>query len=138
MNLLSRIDARALGLERYSTGKPCLRGHVADRYVSTYACVACAATQIAEWQAKPENQNRHMNYIVARRAYQHTQGYRAAKRTYNKSAKGKATFRRMNIKRRVRKLALPYVEHETPMPANGLCPHCDVKMVGEYPAPNTP
>ena len=44
----------------------------------------------------------------------------------------------MNIKRRVRKLALPYVEHETPMPANGLCPHCDVKMVGEYPAPNTP
>ena len=43
-----------------------------------------------------------------------------------------------NRKRRVLKLALPYVEHVTPMPADGCCPHCHVAMTGKWPALNTP
>ena len=35
------------------------------------------------------------------------------------------------LKRRVLKLALPYVEHVTPMPADGRCPHCRVAMTGK-------
>lgn len=37
------------GLKRYFTGKPCPRGHVAERFVSTKACVVCAAVGSKEW-----------------------------------------------------------------------------------------
>ncbi len=36
-----RDEARARGLKRYSTGEPCKRGHVAERYVSSNECVEC-------------------------------------------------------------------------------------------------
>jgi hypothetical protein len=38
---MQRSEAKALGLKFYCTGKPCSRGHVADRYVSTKQCVEC-------------------------------------------------------------------------------------------------
>lgn len=37
---------------RYFTGKPCKRGHVAERYVSTRTCVECADERCREWQSK--------------------------------------------------------------------------------------
>lgn len=39
--IITRADARAQGLTRYFTGKPCPMGHIADRYVSTFGCVTC-------------------------------------------------------------------------------------------------
>lgn len=40
--IISRDEARALGLKFYFTGEPCdNRGHVAERYVSTAHCVIC-------------------------------------------------------------------------------------------------
>lgn len=36
-----RAEARELGLDRFSTGKPCKRGHVAERYVSCGRCIEC-------------------------------------------------------------------------------------------------
>jgi hypothetical protein len=41
MRIISRKEARALGLTHYFTGKRCKRGHVAERYVCDYACVEC-------------------------------------------------------------------------------------------------
>jgi hypothetical protein len=43
MELLSRSasEARALGASKYFTGKPCSRGHVAERHTSTMSCVIC-------------------------------------------------------------------------------------------------
>lgn len=41
MEIISRNDARARGLTRYFTGKPCERGHIAERYVATPNCVEC-------------------------------------------------------------------------------------------------
>lgn len=38
---LTRADAIAFGRSRYFTGKPCWRGHVAERYTSG-SCVECA------------------------------------------------------------------------------------------------
>jgi len=38
---MNRIDAAQQGLTRYSTGKPCARGHISERYVSTGGCIAC-------------------------------------------------------------------------------------------------
>src|SRR5690606_28784629 len=44
--IILRPEARARGLKRYFTGKPCKRGHVSERLVSSKACVQCAL----EWQ----------------------------------------------------------------------------------------
>ena len=41
MNELSRAEAKAQGLTRYFTGKPCKRGHVSERLTSNYCCVEC-------------------------------------------------------------------------------------------------
>jgi hypothetical protein len=38
-------EAKALGLDRYHTGKPCKHGHVADRRVGDRACVDCGAAK---------------------------------------------------------------------------------------------
>ena len=52
MVVLSLREAREVGVKRYFTGKPCPRGHVAERFVSTQGCCACAL----ENNKKPENQ----------------------------------------------------------------------------------
>ena len=41
MQIISRSDAKALGLKFYFTGKPCPRGHVAERRVSECDCIEC-------------------------------------------------------------------------------------------------
>lgn len=43
MKLLSYGDAKKEGKTFYFTGKPCSKGHVAQRYVSGRACVTCTA-----------------------------------------------------------------------------------------------
>ena len=49
-NLLTKKQAREQGLKYYFTGKPCKRGHVAKRYVSTGQCFCCLKTQNQEWR----------------------------------------------------------------------------------------
>lgn len=52
MKILSRAEARGTGNLHYFTGKPCINGHIASRYVSTQACVECNAMrsrQKKEW-----------------------------------------------------------------------------------------
>ncbi|MEL6236961.1 MAG: hypothetical protein AAFO57_00340 [Pseudomonadota bacterium] len=39
--IISRKEAIARGLKRYFTGKPCKRGHMAERLISTKACAEC-------------------------------------------------------------------------------------------------
>lgn len=40
--VISRTDAAAAGQKRFYTGKTCRAGHLAQRYTSSGACVACA------------------------------------------------------------------------------------------------
>lgn len=40
--IISRKEARALGLKRYFTGKPCSRGHYRERTTSTGNCLECS------------------------------------------------------------------------------------------------
>jgi hypothetical protein len=40
--IISRKEARALGLKRYFTGKPCCHGHVDERYVAAGLCAECS------------------------------------------------------------------------------------------------
>jgi hypothetical protein len=39
--IIGRHDAANSGLHRFNTGRPCKRGHMADRFVSNGACVEC-------------------------------------------------------------------------------------------------
>jgi len=52
--IITRKEARAKGLKRYFTGKPCKHGHVAERFVSG-PCVECAQ----EYGRNPKNRKRH-------------------------------------------------------------------------------
>lgn len=48
MNIVSRDDAIRIGAVRYFTGIPCKRGHVSERRVTSWECVACANTLAAQ------------------------------------------------------------------------------------------
>jgi hypothetical protein len=46
-----RIDALQAGLKRYFTGRPCSRGHMAERYCSSNACIECLLLHQARYAA---------------------------------------------------------------------------------------
>lgn len=41
MQVISRKEAKAAGLKRFFTGKPCKNGHIAEISVSSYVCMEC-------------------------------------------------------------------------------------------------
>ncbi|MCK9369771.1 hypothetical protein M0R04_07695 [Candidatus Dojkabacteria bacterium] len=66
--IISRKEAKALGLNKYFTGKPCKRGHLSERLTSDGCCVVCKklrqkSDESLEYQKKyhkeqRENQNK--------------------------------------------------------------------------------
>ena len=50
-HIIGRDEARALGLKRFFTGKPCKHGHVAERSVSSHECMECDRARALEWRA---------------------------------------------------------------------------------------
>ena len=40
--VITRADAKAAGLLRYFTGKPCPKGHIDERLVSSFGCLECS------------------------------------------------------------------------------------------------
>jgi hypothetical protein len=44
--VISRGGAKAAGLTRYYTGKPCPAGHISEHLVSNASCVACRAGRV--------------------------------------------------------------------------------------------
>ena len=59
---ISGIKARALGLKRYFTAKPCKRGHIALRLVHNNCCEDCARFYTKQWQLK--NPEKKLTYIT--------------------------------------------------------------------------
>ena len=49
LTVISKEDAKARGLKRYFTGKPCNRGHVAERFVSSGVCFECNRVRVKRW-----------------------------------------------------------------------------------------
>jgi hypothetical protein len=70
-NIISRAEARALGLKRYFTGEPCKRGHVAERGVSCPGCMECIRGRMRERRAANLERARE-------REREHSRKYRAA------------------------------------------------------------
>lgn len=54
--IMTRPQAKALGLKRYWTGKPCPAGHLAYRLVSNWTCVECAQIRLDAWAERVEYQ----------------------------------------------------------------------------------
>lgn len=50
--IISRKDAKAAGLTRYFTGKPCPSGHVAERAAHNGECIDCKNAAKKAWRAK--------------------------------------------------------------------------------------
>jgi hypothetical protein len=49
--IITRSEAKALGLKRYFTGKPCKHGHVSERLVSDWVCTECHSEKRRNWRA---------------------------------------------------------------------------------------
>lgn len=52
MDIISRKDASKNGRSKYYTGRTCIHGHDAPRYVSTGACTKCADNNVRNYQRK--------------------------------------------------------------------------------------
>ena len=69
--IISRDEARALGLKRFFTGKPCKRGHIAEHYVRGGACRECALANAREqWTTNKSKRVRALTKRGGRRAAQ--------------------------------------------------------------------
>lgn len=44
MNIISRKEAKALGQQKYFTGKTCVHGHTSPRWTSNWQCIECCET----------------------------------------------------------------------------------------------
>lgn len=56
IKIITRKEAKILGLRRYFTGLPCKHGHVAQREISNGCCVECKRIWTENWRKKPENE----------------------------------------------------------------------------------
>jgi hypothetical protein len=70
-----KAEARRVGAIRYSTGTPCVRGHMAERYASTGQCVPCGMLAQAKHSKTPKG-------IAYRRRWRTQDHVRAAERQY--------------------------------------------------------
>lgn len=52
-DIISRRDAHAQGLKKFYTGKPCVHGHLSERYTSCGNCIKCMdySTPTKHWTA---------------------------------------------------------------------------------------
>lgn len=117
VKIISRAEAKARGLKRYFSGKPCPHGHVAKRRVNDCSCVECDERRVRWAQKNPERVRRHrqryhQRHIKKRRrqsrAYQrkNAPAIRARKRRryYSRSAEVRLAERRQRRKRRLKAL----------------------------------
>ena len=69
MQIIICKEAKAQGLKRYFTGKPCKYGHIAERYCSDSYCVACNAARVKAHRRanREENLARQKAWYAANR-----------------------------------------------------------------------
>jgi len=48
VKIISKKEAKALGLKKYFTGEPCKHGHICERYTSSMLCIECRGPRTKE------------------------------------------------------------------------------------------
>jgi hypothetical protein len=59
MEIISRIEALEKGLRFYFTGKPCVKGHISQRYTNNRNCCECSREYLSYEEKKEYNQKYH-------------------------------------------------------------------------------
>jgi hypothetical protein len=86
--IISREEALARGLRMYFTGKPCVQGHIAERYTKSHNCRECSRERnnqpehrlaVKRWRAKNPDK---FKAIQRRRWYKNAEKYRATRERY--------------------------------------------------------
>jgi 5-methylcytosine-specific restriction endonuclease McrA len=67
--VVSKSDAKAIGLPRYFTGVPCIRGHLAERQVSNGGCLDCARVLGLETKRAGSRRRYHANKELVAKKY---------------------------------------------------------------------
>lgn len=62
MELIPKAEAKAKGLKRYFTGKACIRGEIAERYVINNACACCSCQAHRKQLRKPRGSEKARVY----------------------------------------------------------------------------
>lgn len=55
INIITRKEAKAQGLSRYFTGKPCCNGHICERYYNSGRCLECSASAQNKFRNKAKS-----------------------------------------------------------------------------------
>lgn len=66
VEIVSRAEAKARGLKFYATGRACKNGHVAERYLDSCECTACATIKAARHRAKETSEQREVRLAKAK------------------------------------------------------------------------
>jgi len=83
MDVITRKQAKELGLRRYYTGKPCKYGHIAQRQCASGRCTKCDS----ELQKTPE-------YRKKRREFENSESQKSKRLIYDQSKSRKESVRR--------------------------------------------
>jgi len=78
-----RKAAQLAGKKRYFTGQPCVRGHVAERFVSTKACTECANQAAHQWGR--ERARKNPGLVSALRKQYYAENHKKARSWYRAS-----------------------------------------------------
>lgn len=78
MKIISRKEAKILGLKRYFTGKPCPHGHVDERHVSDKSCVTCRRLSVVKRQKADQNEYRRAGRERSKKYYDNNRASKLA------------------------------------------------------------
>ncbi|WP_261531239.1 HNH endonuclease [Burkholderia multivorans] len=96
--IITRDAAKASGLPRYFTGKPCKHGHLAPRYTSSTTCVICQHAATQALRAKNPERTRRQNAETRERTREKRNAYHREwmKRNPEKNRANVARWKRAN------------------------------------------
>jgi len=67
VHVISRNQARSIGMKRFFTGVPCRHGHISERVVSSSSCLSCDAEKSARYRVEnPESARRSVRESYAK------------------------------------------------------------------------
>lgn len=81
MQIISREAAKAAGLKRYFTGRPCKRGHIDERQIANFGCMACQRENAAKWFCGLQGEKREARRDYERQRWQNPE-FRERHRRY--------------------------------------------------------
>jgi hypothetical protein len=109
VKIIKRATARARGLPRYFTGKPCARGHVCERTTATNNCIECKKISDARYLKSPKGREAQraaqQRYSATPKGHERTRRYNRSWRRwevqqrYERSAKGMETRHQYNLQK---------------------------------------